>query len=897
MKLEPRNQRSASGPTPSRQRLQHRLLIGAAVLAFAAWTSLSFLGGIAFLDFVRPSIQNLTGATSTRDALSSISGAPYRWARAVLSGEETPRLHIDIKYKNLHKLHKKRDEAMSKGLLESSGDDFVPAEIRIGERTVRVKLRLKGDYTDHLEGNKWSMRIHVRKKDQIFGMRRFSIQAPRTRAFQAEPIILDHFRREGVLAPRYSFVNVTVNGDDIGLMAVEESFSKELLESQQRREGVIIRFHEDPFFANQMRNGIHGPFENFYVAQITPFGSSRIARSEDLTAQLEIATGLMRGFLEGKLSASEVFDTEQMSRFLAVSEVWNIQHAIRWHNLRFFLNPITLRLEPIAFDINMQSIYTGTGMGVLAEAFPERLLSDPVMRTDFVRNLRRIAGEMRDGVTTAQVQEGEAPLLAILNREYPMRSALKMQRLEQRAAILASITQENFDLFRPELVQPEARYPDAIHGYLQQDASGHYLELVNVLTVPVIVDSLFHPSGGGQERRSVLLGSPDQLPITLPATALGGAPSPVRIRFEAPAVETADAESTEVRPVEGTYRVSGQRVRHTFTTESYFRSLDHHPIETPTLSESLERHAFLRKNDESDRLRVEAGDWLVEGSLMLPPGVALEIGPGTTLRFEEGEILFANGPLIFHGSLESPIVLQSVDAESHWSGVVSLHSAKGHDWQHVVVRNTSGVERGGWILTGGVTLHNTTVRIEDCLFESNQSEDALNLVRSEFELINTRFVDTPSDAFDGDFVRGRVSGGSYDEIGGDGIDVSGSSITVESTLLRRVHDKALSIGEGSQAQISGVHVQDAGTAVASKDASRTEVSDSTFERIRHVAIMAYVKKPEYGPSRITAQKITLRDVGKEALAQLGSAVTLNGVEVEPEDADIDELYKQGYMRK
>jgi hypothetical protein len=253
--------------------------------------------------------------------------------------------------------------------------------------------------------------------------------------------------------------------------------------------------------------------------------------------------------------------------------------------------------------------------------------------------------------------------------------------------------------------------------------------------------------------------------------------------------------------------------------------------------------------------------------------------------------------LIFRGSPDSPVVLSSVDDQSLWSGVASLHSAESHDWKHVIVRNTSGIARGGWILTGGVTLHNATVRIEDCLFESNQSEDALNLVRSEFELINTRITNTPSDAFDGDFVSGRISGGFYEDIGGDGIDVSGSNITIENTRLRRVHDKALSIGEGSQARISGVHVEDAGTAVASKDASRTEVSDSEFERIRYIAIMAYVKKPEYGPSEVSAEKITLRQVGKEALAQRGSRVVLNGLEVEPEDADIDLLYKQGYMQK
>ena len=896
MKFRTGKQVAASTPSPGERRSRRRLLIFGAVVALAAWTALSFLGGVAFLDFLRPSIQNLTGTTSANDAISAVTGAPVRWARAVLSGEEVPRLHIDIKYKHLHKLHKKRDQALAQGLLQSSGDDFVPATIRIGEREVRVKLRLKGDYTDHLEGEKWSMRIHTKKKDQIFGMRRFSIQAPRTRAFQAEPVVLDHYRREGVLAPRYSFVDVSINGDDIGLMAVEESFSKEILESQKRKEGVIIRFNEDAFFANQMRNGIHGPYENFYVAPIKPFGSSTIRKSKDLTTQLEIATGLMRSFLEGRLPASEVFDVEQMTRFMAVSEVWSIRHALRWHNMRFFLNPITFRLEPIAFDVNMQAIYTGTGMSVLAESFPERLLRDPVMRRAFVRNLARIAGETRDGVTTERVEEIEAPMLAILNREFPMRTGLKMKRVERRAAILAGVTEENLDLFRPEMVQPQSRYPDAVHTYLQQDDAGHYLEFVNVLSVPVVVDALFHPAKGDLDRDALVLAEPDALPITLPATPLEEAPSPVRVRFEPVFVET-DGKGTRMRPVEGRYRVEGQRHHHALEASAYFRSLDRHPLEPPALEDTLARHPFLERTDAPDELRVAPGDWRVDGSVILPDGMGLRIGPGTTLRFDEKQVLVANGPLTFRGSAESPIVLRSFDDDSLWGGLASLHSDAPHHWEHVVVFNTNGIDRNGWKLTGGVTLHDAPVRIENCRFESNQSEDALNLVRSEFELIDTAFVNTPSDAFDGDFVTGRVVGGSYETIGGDGIDVSGSDITVEGPTLSRVHDKALSIGEGSRARISGAYVDDAGTALASKDASETEISDSEFERIRHVAIMAYVKKPEYGPSQILADGIELRNVGREGLAQLGSRVVLNGTELEPEDADIDELYKQGYMKK
>jgi hypothetical protein len=153
-----------------------------------------------------------------------------------------PEILIDIKFKHIRKLQQKRDEALTRGLLINGPNDFVPASIRHGGRTTKVKVRLKGDLPDHLEGSKWSFRIHVKGKEHIFGMRRFSIQNPQVRGFQGEVLFKETLRHVGVLAPRYFFVNVTLNGNSIGVMAVEEHFSKELLESNQRREGVIVSY-------------------------------------------------------------------------------------------------------------------------------------------------------------------------------------------------------------------------------------------------------------------------------------------------------------------------------------------------------------------------------------------------------------------------------------------------------------------------------------------------------------------------------------------------------------------------------------------------------------------------------------------------------------------------------
>jgi hypothetical protein len=88
-----------------------------------------------------------------------------------------------------------------------------------------------------------------------------------------------------------------------------------------------------------------------------------------------------------------------------------------------------------------------------------------------------------------------------------------------------------------------------------------------------------------------------------------------------------------------------------------------------------------------------------------------------------------------------------------------------------------------------------------------------------------------------------------------------------------------------------------GTAVAGKDGSDVIFEDSKVEDVRHVAIMAYTKKSEYGPSRVNARNIQMDRVGRKAVAQHGSRIQIDGVEQTPEDVDIEALYERGYMKK
>ena len=88
-----------------------------------------------------------------------------------------------------------------------------------------------------------------------------------------------------------------------------------------------------------------------------------------------------------------------------------------------------------------------------------------------------------------------------------------------------------------------------------------------------------------------------------------------------------------------------------------------------------------------------------------------------------------------------------------------------------------------------INFYNSPVVIEDSIFENIYSEDALNIIRSEFEIKNTVFKNVRSDAFDSDFSEGSVLNSKFYNIGNDAIDVSGSLVKLISVSVDNSGDK------------------------------------------------------------------------------------------------------------
>ncbi len=864
------------------------MLVAAALAFVVAWYVKGEAARYGGLKWAVQSLARNYGQTALSDKQSWLDWlkAPYYALRPV----ELPQIVVDVKFKNFQKLQQKRQQALAKGVLVTEKSDYVSAKIRHDGVTSNVKLRLKGDLLDHLKGDKWSFRIKVKGKDHLYGMRVFSLQSPKVRGWQGAPLYYATLQHYGVLAPRYKLVNAVLNGHDMGLMSIEEHFSKEMLEASGRKESVIIRFDESLVWAAKDGGkyaGLGGHFDNYHLADIDGFGSGKIAKSPRLQQDYEHAVGLLRAFEQGVMAPSSVFDAELMGWYIAIAEMWGSWHSFSWRNMRFYYNPITSKLEPIGYDPDIQNRSApgknrATGEPVTS-VMREALLRDPVIFSAFKQAVHRLADDFNDGSLQKLLQSREAELLPALRKEYFLLRPFELDDLAQRLDWLQQATLDDI----VSLYDIEFNYPALLQAYLLENDGQPTLELANISPASVTVTDIeWLNRKGGVENEPVI--DKKRLPLTLPPAPYLMSPDRVRLPVGG---EMSD------RGAEVVLRVTVNPGRRTYRVEAkpYYAPMHTPLLPVTSVEEQIALHQpYLQLDASAKLLTVKRGKWQVQKSIIIPEGYTLRLQAGAELAFSPTAAIVSYGALEALGSKQAPVVLTGINNEA-WPGVVVMRAPGKSRLIHTHVDATNGKFTPNWHLTGGVTFYQSDVQLQSCVLEDSRGEDALNIVHSNFVLDKLTIRKTASDAFDSDFSKGEINGGLFENIGlaggGDAVDVSGTDIRVNAARFVNIDDKAISVGEKSRMQASNLDIRQAGTAAASKDGSELLLKNTYIQGARIAGLMAYIKKPEYGPARIEAEHVVFDDVATPARAQKGSVILLDGKAVETVDLNVKQMYK------
>jgi len=765
---------------------------------------------------------------------------------------------IDIRVKHLdyQKLAHKRKVAKAKGLLVTGADDYVPAVISHAGKNVRAKIRLKGDRIDHLEGNKWSLRIRIRGGKTLLGMKRCSIHHPKTRNYIYEWIFFQALKRENIMAPRYEFIKVSMNGKDLGVYALEEHFEKILIENSGYREGVIVKFNEDGFWEKTLFPKTAGKtmtaLQTQLAADINTFNKSTVLKDPVLFKQFVVGKDLLESFRNGDLPARKVFDFRKLAKFYAISELMGGLHSTAWHNLRFYYNPISSLLEPIGYDgmagEDLKDIWPRTPV-VIKDApddFYSRVFDDMIFFEEYIKELEKITRKSYLNKLFEDINKDLQKNLKIIHCECPY----------------FIFSKENFSK-NQQHIKAVLNPPKGLNAYFRgRDNLGIELAIGNVQSFPIEVL--------GVSLGSVVPLEPKEKIVIKPMI-----PSkPVKyqtIKFLFPKKFTWKDDMRENLKVE--YKLLGASEKKSRSVFPYSNLSDGF-IENDFIRQSPNVHEFkfLSINNSIKKIFIRPGNWLLRKNMIIPKGYELICKEGTRLILTDSAKILSYSPLKFIGSEKYPIFICSEDSTGQ--GVAVMASGKKSILQNVIFQNLANPEQGGWELTGAVTFYESPVDIKKCRFLNNRSEDALNIIRSDFWIDETVFGKIFSDAFDSDFSKGTITNSVFTECGNDAVDISGSIVELRNVSINGAGDKGLSVGEKSEMTANYVEIENAKIAVASKDFSEILGSNIGISDCE-TGFALYQKKPEFGAATITISNVLMETVNIPYLIENGSELRIN----------------------
>jgi hypothetical protein len=313
--------------------------------------------------------------------------------------------------------------------------------------------------------------------------------------------------------------------------------------------------------------------------------------------------------------------------------------------------------------------------------------------------------------------------------------------------------------------------------------------------------------------------------------------------------------------------------------------------ESSPLQQLIDRYpfpdtAFVEKIAEGN-IYVKKGPLVIDHPVMIPSGYRVVFQPGTTIDLIHKAMIITHSPVSMLGQEDALVVITSSDLSAN--GFTVLQAEGKSLVEHTRFENLNTLNYKGWVLTGAVTFYESDVDIKHSVIYRNQCEDGLNIVRSQFLVVETRFDYTWGDAFDSDFSNGLVKHTTFTNLGNDAIDFSGSTITISDVIVDKASDKGISGGEFSHLKVENTTISRCNIGIASKDLSVVEVTNSKIIDCNYGLVLLQ-KKPEYGPATLIFNQSEIVHPKIAMLIEVGSIVWQDGIEIHGVEKNAAELF-------
>ena len=787
----------------------------------------------------------------------------FKIQNLVLSNfSKAEKIVIDIKYKNYQTIKGNRDFGLKNIRLKDDDVKWVKAKLSSNGIKSDVKIRLKGTHADHWNHPfKWSFKVKTTDKSRIFGLKNFSIQLPSTASYLNEWLFMKALKEEGLISHRIKFLDVVLNGNNYGVYTFIENASKELIESNNRREGPIIAFNKD-FWIEEMNNSnnisANDPHQNFWRAKITPvkFEEELIGTEQEL--YLNKAIFLLESFRNNKLKPNEVFDTNQLATLMALRAIFG-SAEFDTNDLKFYYNPITNLLEPISREIHSaHKIFyyysswlfdTEKLVTPWHKYFLNLLYQNKEFKEKFYGELDRLTSQSYIDKLIKKNRDEFEKNKKILEVNYPTEEVFSLNEFQKTK----------------EFIRNSLNPLSSLNANLYTiDKNEIAINVSNINALPLeIIGIKLGQSNEVKLKRNIYLDGKKENESSKQNL--------IKIKCE-----KTECNKNDIKDYKLIYKILGQKKINFSSVNFWSNSKEFETFHSKKNDiKNLENLVFIEIKENN--IFFKKGKIIIKDRIIIPEDYNLIINSDTEVIFKDEGGIISFSPIFINGKKNNPVIIKA-ESGNYISGnnLLIINAKKQSKIQNAIFKNLSSPPLDSGIgLMGSINFYQSDVEIKDTQFLNNfAGDDYLNIIRSIFIIKDSYFENAYSDALDVDFSNGEIINTIFEKSGNDAVDFSGSNVQLENIYINQAGDKAVSVGEKSIVKIKKINISNSKIGLASKDSSILEVENVLINNV-DIGAAAYIKKSEYGPANIKINEIKILNFRKKYIAQEKSEISIN----------------------
>ena len=671
----------------------------------------------------------------------------------------------------------------------------------------------------------------MRGNDRIWGMEEFSIQKPIARNYTYEYLYHKFLEETGHLSLKYFFINLFFNDEDRGLYAVEESFSKELLERQKKRNGPIFGIDET-ISINYPNTHYELYSSEFWLREHPNLIKSAFSILNDIRDN------------ENDLIIEDHFDIDKWASFFALTDVTGTYHGSLSKSVKLYLNPTTAKFEPIGFDGHYSDY-----------VFEDFILSD-FLQEDLI-NCSYICEERNWYLKFFRLQDGK------LNYEFVNKYIFYLKKYSDKK-FLKNFLNKNKKAINDMNVLIYSENSQADRGLWKGMG-------------PYIYDNqfLYQRSELIKNRIDSISFKNYKLSLENDILYFKDTHSKFPVRLVAAECKTQNKKQNKLY-LSGNMKISWSNNCDKITLKNHRNEAKEFVLKKNFSMHKGKKFILPKKfEDLTKNIKVEKisdNQFVISTNLDLTKNsyVAkkynLIIKKGVTIKILNNANLFIEGNIKFEGENENEIMIRSDGSGSiiFFNNDVKI--------KYTNIENLGFPKIDNYILYAGLNFINTNSLIENVSVKNSKSEDAINFINSKVFLNDIYLENIQSDAVDIDSGLVTFNKIICKKIANDCLDISGSITTGNFLDVDRSLDKGLSVGENSEVKIENLIIKNSKLGFAVKDGSKVYLENVELINNEY-DIAVFNKKKEFGSPSLEVKNFL--NIDKKILQSKNSMLIIN----------------------